>query len=359
MRKFTKFLAPVLAAALLAGCAGTAVIRVETPESASSSPAASSSPSSSSQEQGAADGVLKTGLAVSTGLSSSKDAGDEAGLAQADVTYAAVTVDESGVIRSCKLDSVQVQINFDASGAVTTPADAEFLTKNELGDEYGMKKASGIGKEWYEQAEAFCEYAVGKTAEELRGMAVNEKGAPADADIASSVTVSVGGFIDVVARAAESASVTGASEGDELRLVSTSSAASSKSAGEQEGLAQADVSIAAVTWNGDTVTSCVFDAVQAKVNFDASGAITTDVSQPVQSKNELGDGYGMKEYSGIGKEWYEQAAAFAAYAQGKTLDEITGIAVNEKGAPADADIASSVTISVGGFTALLEKAAQA
>ena len=45
--------------------------------------------------------------------------------------------------------------------------------------------------------------------------------------------------------------------------------------------------------------------------------------------------------------------------RGKTLDEITGIAVNEKGAPADADIASSVTISVGGFTALLEKAAQA
>ena len=103
----------------------------------------------------------------------------------------------------------------------------------------------------------------------------------------------------------------------------------------------------------------MFDAVQAKVNFDASGAITTDVSQPVQSKNELGDAYGMKKYSGIGKEWYEQAAAFAAYAQGKTLDEITGIAVNEKGAPADADIASSVTISVGGFTALLEKAAQA
>ena len=307
MRTFAKFLAPVLAAALLAGCAGTAVIRVETPESASSSAPASSAPASSSQAQTPVSGSLKTGLAVSTGLSSSKDAGEEDGLAQADVTYAAVTVDEAGVIRSCDLDSVQVKINFDASGALTTPADAAFQTKNELGDEYGMKKASGIGKEWYEQAEAFCEYAVGKTAEELRGMAVNEKGAPADADIASSVTVSVGGFIDVVARAAESASVTGASEGDELRLVSTSSISSSKSAGEEDGLAQADVSIAAVTWNGDTVTSCVFDAVQAKVNFSAEGAITTDLSQLVQTKNELGDAYGMKKASGIGKEWYEQA----------------------------------------------------
>lgn len=203
MRKFTKFLAPVLAAALLAGCAGTAVIRVETPESASSSPTASSAPSSSSQETGTADGALKTGLAVSTGLSSSKDAGDEAGLAQADVTYAAVTVDESGVIRSCKLDSVQVQINFDASGAVTTPADAEFLTKNELGDEYGMKKASGIGKEWYEQAAAFAAYAQGKTLDEITGIAVNEKGAPADADIASSVTISVGGFTALLEKAAQ------------------------------------------------------------------------------------------------------------------------------------------------------------
>ena len=56
-----------------------------------------------------------------------------------------------------------------------------------------------------------------------------------------------------------------------------------------------------------------------------------------------------------GKEWNEQAAAFAAYVTGKTLDQVASIAVDEATKPADVDLASSVTISIGGFQALLEK----
>ena len=63
----------------------------------------------------------------------------------------------------------------------------------------------------------------------------------------------------------------------------------------------------------------------------------------------------MGAVSSIGKEWNEQAAAFAAYVTGKTLDEVAGIAVDEATKPAEADLASSVTISIGGFQALLEK----
>ena len=40
---------------------------------------------------------------------------------------------------------------------------------------------------------------------------------------------------------------------------------------------------------------------------------------------------------------------------GKTADEVLGIAVDEATKPAEADLASSVTISIGGFQALLEK----
>ena len=63
----------------------------------------------------------------------------------------------------------------------------------------------------------------------------------------------------------------------------------------------------------------------------------------------------MGAVSCIGKECNEQAAAFAAYVSGKTLDEVAGIAVDEATKPAEADLASSVTISIGGFQALLEK----
>ena len=62
----------------------------------------------------------------------------------------------------------------------------------------------------------------------------------------------------------------------------------------------------------------------------------------------------MKAWGGATYEWNEQAANFAAYVTGKTVAEVAGIAVNEKSAPADGtDLAASVTISIGGFQALI------
>ena len=82
------------------------------------------------------------------------------------------------------------------------------------------------------------------------------------------------------------------------------------------------------------------------------------MTAPVQTKNELGENYGMKAWGGAVAEWNEQAASFAAYVTGKTVEEVSGIAVDESTHPTDADLAASVTIAVGGFQALIEKAAQ-
>ena len=107
------------------------------------------------------------------------------------------------------------------------------------------------------------------------------------------------------------------------------------------------------------ITSCIIDAVQAKVNFDTTGTITTDLTAPVQTKNELGENYGMVAWGGAIAEWNEQAASFAAYVTGKTADEVAGIAITETTKPADgSDLASSVTIAIGGFLALIAKAMQ-
>ena len=75
--------------------------------------------------------------------------------------------------------------------------------------------------------------------------------------------------------------------------------------------AQLDTDVAVVTMKGETITSCVIDSVQAKVSFDAAGTVTSDLSAPVQTKNQLGDNYGMKAYAGSTYEWNEQAASFA------------------------------------------------
>mgnify|MGYP001211641779 CR=1 FL=1 len=305
--------------------------------------------------------ALKTGLAVVTSISNSKDAGEKEGVAQVDSTVVAVTVDAAGKITNCKIDAAQTKINFSAAGKITTPLDTVFKTKQELKDEYGMKKASKIQKEWYEQADAFAAYVTGKTLEEVKGIALNESGAPADAELASSVTIHVNDFIAAIEKAVSNAQDLGAKAGDKLGLaVETTISNSADATAEKDGVAQAYSMYTATTFGADgRITSCILDASQSNVNFNTSGKITTDLKAAnLQTKNELGEAYGMKKASNIKKEWNEQAAAFAEYVKGKTADEVKGIALNEEGKTTEAELTSSVTIHVTDFLTIIDKAAK-
>ncbi len=305
------------------------------------------------------EGALKTGLAVVASVDGSHGAtADEPGLAKYDVTLVAVTVDANGVIEQCIIDGIASQVDFDTAGAVTTDLSAAVPTKNELGEQYGMKAYGGAAYEWNEQAAALATYAVGKTVNELKNGAVNESGKAADADLASVATIYLGGYVAAVEKAVQSAEYLGAQSGDRLVMSSMNHLKNSKSAdAENEGLAQLDADVAVVTMRDDVITSCIIDGLQAKVGFDASGAITSPLDAQILSKNQLGENYGMKAWGGAIAEWNEQAASFAKYVTGKTPAQVAGIAVNEQTKPTDADLASSVTIAVGGFQALIAKAA--
>lgn len=339
-------MAMVLALGLLAGCSG---------EPVSAPPAAATKPT----EVAGAPAAVKTGLYVGASVSDSKSAAaEENGQVKFDVTLVAVTVSDEGVIESCVIDSIPATVKFDASGVITSDISAAVPTKNELGEDYGMKAYAGSKYEWNEQVAALSAYAVGKTVEELRSGAVDETGHAADADLASTATIYLGGYVSAIEAAVNNAQHLGASSGDKLVLASLNSVGSSKNPEDDKaGTAQLDADITAVTMNGGVITSCYIDSLQAKVNFDTTGTITTDLTAPLQTKNEMGEGYGLKAYAGSKHEWNEQAAAFAAYVTGKTAEEVAGIAVNEKTAPADADLAATVTISIAGFQALIAKAA--
>ncbi len=295
--------------------------------------------------------AVKTGLSFVTSVSESKD-----GAAKATLTLAAVTVDDNGVIDSCVFDAVQATINFDENGKLTTAPATEFASKNELGDAYGMRKASSISAEWNEQAAAFAAYCVGKTIDELKAMPVDEAQKPADADLAAGCTMAVYNFLPSVEDAVRNAQHLGAKKGDVLKLTTTANASKSKDASESaDGQAQVYAHVGVVTLNGETITSCYIDAVQATVKFNASGKITSDLGAAVLSKNVIKDGYGMKAASSISKEWYEQAAGFCAYVTGKTIADVAGIAIVD-GKVADADLAATTTIGIADFQALIEKA---
>lgn len=346
---FSLLLTVLLAFGLLAGCAGTPVHVCPTTDPAPTETAGIPE-----------EGAVKTGLAVVTDISGSASVSEEAnGKGKFDVTLVAVTVDDNGVIDSCVIDGIASTVEFDASGSITSDLTAAPQTKNELGENYGMKAYGGAKYEWYEQAAALAEYAQGKTVEELKNGAITESGVAADADLASVATIYLGGYVAAIEEAVNNATHLGAQRGDRLVLTTINDLSSSQNASaEAEGVTELDVNVTALTMNGDTITSCVIDGLQAKVQFDAAGTVTSDLTAAPQTKNQLGEGYGMKLYAGSAYEWNEQAAAFAAYVTGKTAAEVAGIAVGERTQPTDADLASTVTIAVGGFMALIEKAAQ-
>ncbi len=339
---------------LLAGCVGTPVVYnctedhsttapVETLPDITTEPTESTTP---------ATGALKTGLAIAGNISGSENAVQ----ADYDVTVVAVMVDEAGVIRDCIIDGIATKTTIDATGAVTSDPTAPISTKNELGENYGMVAWGGAKYEWNVQADALAQYAVGKTVEELRAGAINEQGkAPEGSDLASTATIYLGGYVSAIETAVANAQVLGAQVGDSLKLAVLPSMEATGAANEG-GNSTLTVDATALTEKNGVVTSCLIDSLQAKVEFDGTGTITTDLTAPLQTKNELGENYGMVAWGGAIAEWDAQAASFASYICGKTAEEISGIAVNEKTAPTEADLASSVTIAIGGFRALVQKA---
>lgn len=338
----------VMMFSLLAGCAGTAVVYYGD----CTCPAGSHTPN---QTDPPAEGAVRTGLAFITNVSESTNAVQ----AKYDVTLVAVTVDDNGVIDSCVIDSIGTNVTFDATGTITSDLSAAILSKNELGDNYGMVQYGGAKYEWYQQAAALADYAEGKTVAQLKNGAIDETGkAPAGSDLASTATIYLGGYVSAIEAAVNNAKHLGAQAGDELKLASIASVADSVSVSDNKaGTAQLNVDVTALTVKAGVITSCYIDSVQAKVNFDATGTITSDLTATIKTKNELGDAYGMVAWGGAKFEWYQQAANFASYATGKTAAQIAGIAVSE-GKPSDADLSSSVTIAIGGFQALIAKAMQ-
>ena len=348
-QKITFLLALTLILSLFAGCSGTPVVyyaNCTCPADGHTSPAPTNPP---------AEGAVKTGLAVITSLSDSENATH----ANYDVTLVAVTVDDKGVIDSCVIDSIGTKITFDATGTITADMNADIKSKNELGDSYGMVNYGGAKYEWYQQAAALADYAKGKTVAELKNGAIDETGkAPAGSDLASTATIYLGGYVSAIEAAVNNAKHLGAQAGDTLKLAAISSISDSASAIDgKDGTAQLNVDVTALTVKNDMITSCYIDSVQAKVTFDATGTITSDLTASVQTKNQLGDSYGMVSWGGAKYEWYQQAANFASYVTGKTAAQVAGIAVTE-GKPADADLSTSVTIAISGFQALIAKAMQ-
>lgn len=149
---------------------------------------------------------VKTGIGVVNSIAKSKDlSAEKNGLVQFDSMVAAVTVDGSGKVLAVSIDSTQAKVEFDKDGKIANDLAAELKTKKELGSAYGMKKASGLGRDWHEEIADLEKWMVGKTADQIKNMKVKEvegkKGIPDETDLTSKVTISVGDYQAAVLKA--------------------------------------------------------------------------------------------------------------------------------------------------------------
>lgn len=158
-----------------------------------------------------AGALAASGLGSVTTMSGAGAEADKAGSVTINTTMCALELDDAGKIAAVSFDIAQNKVGFDATGALTGELTGEHPTKKELGDGYGMKAASGIGKEWFEQAEALEDWCVGKTVEEVVTMPTYDKGdghhtqVPDDVDLKTGCTIDVGSFLDALQKAADNA----------------------------------------------------------------------------------------------------------------------------------------------------------
>ena len=153
--------------------------------------------------------VTSVGSAILTEVSGKDASAEKSGEAKASSTYGVVALDKDGKVVFTQTDVAQNAVKFTTTGALDGEAKA-VPTKAEKKDEYSMKKASSIGKEWFEQNQAYDEWTVGKTAKEIADMKVttNEGGktVTADKDLMTGCTMGVDSLQKVTATAIATAS---------------------------------------------------------------------------------------------------------------------------------------------------------
>lgn len=144
-------------------------------------------------DNNAADTIDRTTYKVGVGSyttteDSSSSVEDSSGKGVVSTTYATVIFDENDIIRKIYIDEVESKIYFDSKGHLDESKNNKVVrSKRELGDEYGMKAASNIGKEWYEQINSLEDYLVGKNIRNISDFVMNNGDYGTENDYANSL----------------------------------------------------------------------------------------------------------------------------------------------------------------------------
>ncbi len=287
---------------------------------------------------------LKFGFAVETAITAATSAAADAdGKGEAEINAAAVLVDAEGKIVKCVLDTAAITVGFTAEGKAV--AAGEIKTKYETGADYGMVAYGGAAKEWFEQADAFCQTVVGKTADEVKALA-SDGGKGTEEVLTAGCTIAVSGFVAVVAEAVANAADSTATADSTLNLGFVFAQDAKDATADAAGANNVDATISAAAVDAEgKVAAMATDAVQVQFAFDAAG-VTTTATGAVKTKGQLGADYGMVAYGGAAKEWNEQAAVFDAACIGLSATEIAALVAEDGYKGVESLVSAGCTVGV-------------
>lgn len=300
------------------------------------------------------DGDEKSNYTMSMGVVLSTDRTSK-GSAQCVSTVAAVITDKDSRIVDCSIDCAQNKMDISAGTVETGQA---YKTKREQGADYGLADASGIGKEWYEQASFFAEYVKGMDEKKVSGIDIGDGGEALGADLKAGCTIDISDMKKALLKALQSgdASVSISSDKEPtLKLAMQTYDTSSKSATENSsGIAAMYTDFCAVAETDGRIDGAIIDSAEPKIAFNKSG-------EPGEitysgTKLEQGKDYGMLIASTIGKEWYEQIEFFCSHIKGMSADEVAAISVKKDGKTDDETLISGCTVSVDKYIKAVTKA---
>ena len=262
----------------------------------------------------------------------------------------AIVFDADGKIVAARFDSVQPAFALNADKTDVVAVD-RVETKVEMGDRYAANSPMPAGS-WQNQAKAFENFIVGKTAAEVAALEFVVDGADAGLVAGCTMVSSMPSFKALVAEAAAYERKVAFKTAETVTL---GFAMDTKVSGTVADGGKVNIDFAAVAMAGGKIVGAMIDSAEAKYTLaiadgtDKQGnptkSLTVTLSEYKGTKNEQGDSYGM---SAIGKvEWYAQAQKLADALAGKTAAEIDAV---------DA-AAAGCTMYAGGYKAALVRAA--
>lgn len=191
-----------------------------------------------------------------------------------EATVAAVLLDSEGKIVNCKVDSLTSRVSIVSGVAQEGASDMTFTSLNDLANEYTYGKE--IAK-WYEKADVLSAYCVGKTAEEVENIPVDDAGMTTDMDLYEECDIEIDRCIKAIVKACKDAKAAPIKDANAVKLGVYLGAKvdSVKNSTANDGNISyyIDCAVAAVKADG-TAEAVMIDAAKPEFKFNNEALVT-------------------------------------------------------------------------------------